>query len=80
MLLHHPMRTTLDVDEDVLITVKGLAQARKTTAGKILSELVRESLRPKGPSLKQNGFTLFPLKEDGGPVTMELVNRLRDEE
>ncbi|MCE0523151.1 MAG: hypothetical protein LV480_09600 [Methylacidiphilales bacterium] len=74
------MRTTLDVDDDVLAAVKSLADARQTTAGKVLSELARQSLRPKNAPTKRNGFTLFPAKKDGVPVTMELVNRLRDED
>jgi hypothetical protein len=75
------MRTTLNVDEDVLMAVKSLADARKTTAGKVLSELARQSLRPKNTKVtKRNGFTLFPYKPGGTPVTLEIVNRLRDEE
>ena len=74
------MRTTLNVDEDVLMAVKSLADARKTTAGKVLSDLARQSLQPKDVSIKRNGFTLFPIKKDGKPVTMELVNHLRDED
>jgi hypothetical protein len=73
------MRTTLDIDDDVLAAVKSLAQARDTTAGKVFSELVRKSLTPQGTVKKRNGFTLFPTAPKGAPVTMELVNRLRDE-
>jgi hypothetical protein len=74
------MRTTLDVDEDVLLAVKSLASSRKTTAGKVLSELARKALAPQGKSVKRNGFTLMPAHKDGVIVTMELVNRLRDED
>ncbi len=73
------MRTTLDIDDDVLAAVKGLAEAQDTTAGKVVSELVRKSLQPKGSIKKRNGFLLFPATPKGAPVTMELVNRLRDE-
>jgi hypothetical protein len=74
------MRTTLDIDEDVLLAIKSLASSRDTTAGKVLSDLARQSLRPKNALVKRNGFTLFPIRKDGVPVTMELVNRLRDED
>jgi hypothetical protein len=74
------MRTTLNVDEDVLMAVKSLADARKTTAGKVLSELARQSLLPKDAPKKRNGVPLFPFKPGGKLVTMELVNRLRDED
>ena len=33
------MRTTLDIDEDVLETAKELAAKRGTTAGRVLSDL-----------------------------------------
>jgi hypothetical protein len=76
------MRTTLDVDEDVLMAVKSLANTRKTSAGKVLSELARKALLPPvvNKAIKRNGFTLIPARNDGTVVTMELVNRLRDED
>jgi hypothetical protein len=74
------MRTTLDVDEDVLMAVKSLAASRKATAGKVISELARKALLPQRKSVKRNGFTLFRTRDDGVIVTMELVNRLRDED
>ena len=43
------MRTTLDIDDDVLRLVKDVAAARKQTAGKVISDLAREALtRPAG--------------------------------
>ncbi len=74
------MRTTLDLDEDVLYAVKELAATQKRTAGQVLSDLARQSLRPSGTRRrKRNGFTLMPRNQNAKPVTMELVNRLRDE-
>ena len=40
------MKTTLDIDEDVLRAAKELAAARKSTTGKVLSELARKALEP----------------------------------
>jgi hypothetical protein len=84
MLSHQMMRTTLDIDEDVLAAAKELAAARKTTAGKILSELVRKALLPpKSKPLKKNknGVPLFnfPRSDQDVVVTNELVRKLRDE-
>ncbi|MGH9592644.1 MAG: CopG family transcriptional regulator [Bryobacteraceae bacterium] len=74
------MRTTLDLDEDVLLAAKELAQLQKKTAGKVVSELVRKALIPENPPKFRNGFQLIH-REPGEPIiTMELVNRLRDEE
>ncbi len=73
------MRTTLDIDDDVLQAAKELATLRKTTAGKVLSELARQALRPpeKMPSTR-NGVPLLPERPDEKPVNSKLVNRLRD--
>ena len=75
------MRTTLDIDEDVLEAAKELAAAGRTTAGKVLSDLARKGLRPTGkqPGVR-NGVPLLPPRPGSRPVTMEEVNRLRDEE
>lgn len=75
------VRTTLDIDEDVLQTAKELAARRGTTAGRILSELARRALAPRtGISRKRNGVPILPLRKRAGLVTPEVVNRLRDEE
>jgi hypothetical protein len=75
-----PMRTTLDLDEDVLEAAKELAEARGTTAGKVISELARRGLAPARASRTRNGVPLLPRRPAGAPTpTMKLVNRLRDE-
>ena len=38
------MRTTLDIDDDVLQAAKDLARRKKKTAGEIISELARQAL------------------------------------
>lgn len=74
------MRTTLDIDEDVLETAKELAARRGTTAGRILSELARRALMPHEPTSRmRNGVPLLPSRKGGGIVTPGVVNRLRDE-
>jgi hypothetical protein len=76
----HAMRTTLDIDEDVLQTAKELAARRGTTAGRIISELVRSALAPRDrEQRKRNGVPILPRREQAGLVTPEIVNRLRDE-
>ncbi len=74
------MRTTLDLDADVLQAAKELAAQRKTTTGKILSELAREALRPAGAGAGvRNGVPLLPARADERPVTAAVVNRLRED-
>jgi hypothetical protein len=74
------MRTTLDIDEDVLQTAKELAARRGTTAGRILSELARRALAPENRfARKRNGVPILPSQKRARLVTPEIVNRLRDE-
>lgn len=74
------MRTTLDLDEDILHAAKEIAAARGTTAGKVLSELARKALTPSRAARVRNGVPLLPRRPAGAPrPTMGLVNRLRDE-
>ena len=76
------MRTTLDLDEDVLQAAKELAAMRKTTAGKVLSDLARRGLvPPETRKLKvRNGVPLFRSRPGAPIMTMKLVNELRDDE
>jgi hypothetical protein len=75
------MRTTLDLDEDVLQAAKELADTYGVTAGKMLSNLARKALTPTGPVPKvRNGVPLLPRRPGQEIMTMKLVNELRDEE
>jgi hypothetical protein len=76
----HQVRTTLDIDEDVLESAKELAARRGTTAGRVLSELARSALAPRDRSpRKRNGVPILPEQRGARLVTPEIVNRLRDE-
>jgi hypothetical protein len=78
------MRTTLDIEDDVLQAVKELAQYEKTTAGKVVSKLVRKALKGasdrhinKGYTFR-NGVPVLPSR--GEIITNEHINRIREEE
>lgn len=74
------VRTTLDIDEDVLETAKELAARRGTTAGRVISELARTALAPPDHSArKRNGVPVLPARKRARLVTPDVVNRLRDE-
>jgi len=73
------MRTTVDIEEDVLLAAKEIARQRRKTLGQVLSALVRDSLTRKSSVSKKHGLPLFPVQPDAGIVTMELVNQLRDD-
>jgi len=83
------MRTTLDIDADVLAAAKERAKAEGRTAGAVLSDLARRGLSgpPRrtgqaslGHADQQESFLGFtPLPKRGGIVTNELVDALREE-
>jgi hypothetical protein len=74
------VRTTLDLDEDILQAAKELADVRGTTAGKVVSELVRRALAPTRAERARNGVPLLPRRPPGTVrPTMKLVNELRDD-
>jgi hypothetical protein len=74
------MRTTLDVDDDILQAAREIAASRGTTAGRVLSDLARKALEPRLVGPIRNGVRLMPRRPQGSPrPTMELVTRLRDE-
>ena len=73
------MRTTLNIDDDVLQAAKELAAIRGLTAGRVISDLVRTALAPDRPARMRNGVPLLPLRPPGAPrPSMKLVNDLRD--
>ncbi|MGC2529964.1 MAG: hypothetical protein WA639_19625 [Candidatus Acidiferrum sp.] len=82
MLTHHrlPMRTTLSIDDDILAAAKELATTQRKSIGEVLSALAREALTPRKPSRRtRNGVPLLPVRPKAAPVTLELVNQLRDD-
>jgi hypothetical protein len=80
------MRTTLDIDDDVLQAAKELARRERKTAGRILSELARRGLTEArdAPSRKAAAKEVFlgfrPFARRGTIVTNELIDRLREED
>ena len=75
------MRTTLSIDDDVLAAAKGLAARQNKTVGEVVSALARQALRPAQtkPKGERNGIPLLAQTAGAPPVTLELVNQLRDE-
>jgi hypothetical protein len=75
------MRTTLDLEEDVLLAAKEIAASRGITAGQAVSELLRKALRPEAGGRRgelRNGVPVVGGRRGAAPITRALVNRLRD--
>ncbi|MGZ3439815.1 MAG: CopG family transcriptional regulator [Caldimonas sp.] len=81
------MRTTLDIDDDLMAAAKELARRERSSAGKVVSRLLRQSLTnaaaPAPKATRRNravaGFRPFPARP-GVVVTDEEVNALREAE
>ena len=74
------MRTTLDIDEDILQAAKEIAAQQRTTAGRVLSNLARKALSPDRAVKLRNGVPLLPPRAGEGVVTVDEVLRLRDDD
>ena len=77
------MRTTLDIEDDVLQAAKELAQREGGTAGQVISALARRGLtvpsaKPKKSSGLRSGVPVLPSR--GEVVTLERIQKLIDQE
>jgi len=73
------MRTTLDLEEDILLAAKEIARQRGKTIGKVISDLARQALTHQVRVSRKHGLPQFPVQPDAGVITLDLVNSLRDE-
>ena len=75
------MRTTLDIEDDLLQAARELAARRRTTIGKVVSDLLRRGFEAPPAAKVGNGVPLLPRPRRGSHrLTMETVNSLRDQE
>lgn len=77
------MRTTLNLDEDVLRAVQERAKRERRPAGQVLSDLARQALtgQHRGTSNRgaaRHGFE--PLSHRGAVVSNALIDRLREDD
>jgi hypothetical protein len=74
------MRTTLELDDDLVKAAKELAREKGVTLGQIVSELARQSLAVRAPQKIRNGVLLFTPKAGAAKSDMQIVNELREDE
>jgi hypothetical protein len=78
------MRTTVDLDDDVLLAVKERARREKRTAGQVLSDLARQALtghftaEPPAGEGGRHGFR--PLPHRGPAVSNTVIDQIREDE
>lgn len=69
------MRTTLTIDDDVLAVARALAEQRRTSLGRALSELARRGFRGAGAPRDHDDGSSFRVAPDADPITSEDVYR-----
>lgn len=78
------MRTTLDIDDDVLAAAKERARRERRTTGKVISELARASLtRPAHATAVAEPAALYgvlPFPSRGAVVTNAHIDKLREDD
>lgn len=73
------MRTTLDLDPEILSAARQLAADRSISMGKAVSELARRGLQTRVKSSTRQGFPVFQISRDARPITLEDVRSVEDE-
>ena len=80
------MRTTLNIDDEVLRAAREIARQRNQPTGTVVSGLLRQALTGQTPAIRDDheapydvaGFRPFTGRDT--PVDNGLIDRLRDEE
>ncbi len=73
------MRTTIDLDDDLLSALKPVAAAEGRSLGRVVSDLVRSALRADRGSVVETGFPVFALPADARLFGPDEVARALDE-
>lgn len=73
------MRTTLELDDDVVVAARELASNARRSLGSVISELARRGLTP---ARVDAGGELPVIRVPAGspPITTEMVRRALDED
>ena len=74
------MRTTLNLDDDVLESLKEYADNRSVALGKAASELMRRGLAAPVQMRMVNGFCTVVLPPGSPKITSEKVKQLLEED
>lgn len=75
------MRTTLSIDDDLILAAKTLARANSESIGRVVSDLIRQGLHEASRADFEHvgNFPVFSVPPDAHPITLEDVKKLEDE-
>jgi hypothetical protein len=72
------MRTTVQIDDDVLQAARSLAKLSHRALGEVLSDLARRGLTPRRPVKSRSGFPTFDVPRNARPITFEMVKKANE--
>jgi hypothetical protein len=73
------MRTTVNIDEDVMRAVRSLARERGESLGAVISALIRKALRAPAEVTYSAEFPVFKVREGAPPITPEMVEAAQED-
>jgi Arc/MetJ family transcription regulator len=76
---HQTVRTTLEIDDDLIAAARELAGIEGRSIGSVVSDLIREGLTPTKVD-SENGFPVIRVPAGSPPITPEMVRRAIDED
>ena len=71
------MRTTIDIDDDVLQAARELATKERSTAGRVISELARRALAAASATQRTRN-TVPVLPRRGDMITLDHIRKLME--
>lgn len=76
------MRTTIDIEDDVLAAAKERARLQGVTLGVVITQLIRRGLEPakSTPVEMVDGIPMLMHAKRPAPVSVELVKQLLEED
>jgi hypothetical protein len=73
------VRTTLDIEEDVLVAARELASEERRSLGSVISDLARRGLTPARVEV-DGELPVIRVPAGTPPITPEMVRRALDED
>jgi hypothetical protein len=73
------VRTTLEIDDDVIAAARELAASERRSLGSVVSELARRGLTPAQVEAV-DGLPVIRVPAGASPITPEMVRRALDED
>jgi hypothetical protein len=74
------VRTTVSIDDDLLLAAKALASQRQVSIGRVISDLMRKGLSAEAEvEPGSGGFPVFKIPANARPITLDTVKAAEDE-